>query len=61
MLNEMDTFDDDNCDIPATCDVDGLNIDFDIWTNVGLLIAVTVGTHLLAIFSTWTLARKIRA
>jgi hypothetical protein len=61
MLNEMETFDTTNCEIPENCDIDSLNIDFSLWTNIGLLLAVTSAMHMIAQFIVIRLARKIRS
>jgi hypothetical protein len=61
VMNEFETFDEDECDNPEKCDIDNLNLDLDLWTNIYVLMGLTVAFHCVAILSTYKLARKIRA
>jgi hypothetical protein len=61
MLNEMETFDEDGCNIPDNCDVDKLNFDLDVWGNIAVLAGLVIIQHAISIYTTLRLARKIRA
>ena len=59
VMNEMETFDEDECDYG--CDVDEYNFDMNVTNNIWVALAVSFIWHALAILFTYKLAWKIRA
>jgi hypothetical protein len=60
VLNEFNTFDKEDCGSAIVCDIDNLNLDFDLETNMWLLFAVAMGWNILGALLTIRFGYRIR-